>query len=128
MPTASLPTSVDEDLFEPPQTLQPVSGTQLPGNPPASTHYGYDAVGYKWLKGQIDYDDSTGTYYLIYNLTPPANDVYGGEIALMDHGELKSLTPNDFVLVEGFPNTVHKDNRGKPRYQIQNLKPIQLLK
>lgn len=124
VPVVQKPTAMDPFASSPP--VQPVS--QAIPQPADGNGYGFEQSGYRWLKGKLDYDAGSGTYYLIYSLTPPITDPYGGEIALMDDPQLQGLTSDDFVVVEGFVNSVQKDSRGKAKYKINSLKVLQVIK
>jgi hypothetical protein len=84
--------------------------------------YGYDAVGYRWLRGIVDFDESQKAWVLIYNPVPGPNDSYQGQITLIDNGQLRKLKNNSVVLVEGQVETTSRDpGTGKPQYRVQTL-------
>lgn len=84
--------------------------------------YGYDAVGYSWLRGVVDFDEQQNAWVLIYNPTPGDRDLYKGHITLIENGELKKLQNNQVVLVEGQVDAAVCDAAtGKPQYRVTKL-------
>jgi hypothetical protein len=84
--------------------------------------YGYDAVGYRWLRGLVDFDEQQKAWVLIYNPSPGPRDLYKGQITLIDNGQLRNLKNNDVVLVEGQIDSTSRDaDTGKPQYRITKL-------
>ncbi len=84
--------------------------------------YGYDAVGYSWLRGLVDFDETQKAWVLIYNPTPSDRDLYKGHITLIDNGQLKKLQNNQVVLVEGQVDANLCDAAtGKPQYRVQKM-------
>jgi hypothetical protein len=84
--------------------------------------YGYDAVGYAWLRGVVDFDESQKAWVLIYNPAPSERDLYKGHITLIDNGELKKLQNNQVVLVEGQVDATLCDMAtGKPQYRVTKM-------
>lgn len=81
--------------------------------------YDYDQKLYTWLRGRLDYDETTKTWQLMYSLN--AGDKYGGVLTLNDDPRLKKLRSGDVVLVEGKIDETKKDSLNKPRYLVQDL-------
>lgn len=83
--------------------------------------YAYDAENYRWLRGVVDYRSEDGSWNIIYDLQPPADDPYGGSLRLIDDGKLDGLKSGDVVLVQGHVDPESPDPRGKPQYRVQHL-------
>lgn len=81
--------------------------------------YDYDQKLYTWLRGRLDYDETTKSWQLMYSLN--AGDKYGGVLTLNDDPRLKKLRSGDVVLVEGKIDATKKDSLNKPRYHVQDL-------
>ncbi|MCA9072591.1 MAG: hypothetical protein KDA84_26895, partial [Planctomycetaceae bacterium] len=64
--------------------------------------YGYDAVGYRWLTGIVDFDEQKREWVLIYDLTPDPQDRFRGQVTLIQTPYLNRLHSNDFIHVEGY--------------------------
>ena len=79
--------------------------------------YGYDAVGYRWLRGIVDFDEKEQSWILIYNPAPGPQDAYKGQIMLVDNGQMRNIKSNDVVLVEGQVDL----STGRPHYRIAKL-------
>lgn len=91
----------------------------------ASNPYGYDATGYRWLKGLVDYDEEQRAWLLIYDTTPDSQDIYRGQITLFGSSLLAQLQNNEFVMVEGrVDNSVRDAGTGKPQYRVETLRGI----
>ncbi len=94
--------------------------TTPPANKP--NPYGHDAIGYRWLRGLVDFDERQKAWVLIYNPSPGPQDAYRGQITLIDNGQLQTLQNNDVVLVEGQVDPAFRDpGTGKPQFRIQKL-------
>lgn len=116
--TVALTPEVTSDSEQPPQPLNPPLNP-LPAAGDNTTPYAYDANGYSWLKGIVDFDPSTKTWALIYSLNPDANDRFGGMFYLSGSDLLVELKTGDLVMVHGQPDPLLKDDRGLPRYRVQ---------
>lgn len=127
-PSSALPTG--------PQT---VAAGPLPGNPSAmpmpveqvrgqvadGVEYGYDANGYRWLKGLLTYDDLDKTWSVIYSLSPSAADRFGGEFTLAPDTRLDPLRNDTPVQIEGFIDEQTRDRQlNKPMYRITKILPL----
>lgn len=85
--------------------------------------YGYDAAGYRWLSGIVDFDEQRKEWVLIYDLTPDPEDAFKGQITLIQDPALSRLHSNDLIYVEGRVDTTVRDHgTGKPQYRIENLR------
>ena len=103
------------ETIAPPPAAEPVP--QKKPNP-----YGYDAVGYRWLRGVVDFDEKQHAWVLIYNPTPAANDAYQGQVTLIDNGLLQNMQNNDVVLVEGqLDPATPEPGTGKPQYRVKRM-------
>jgi hypothetical protein len=93
-----------------PPTIRPASASTTTagsnpaaGSPPVQlTNYGYDAQ-YHWLKGKLEYSQSTRTWRLRYIPPDGATDNYGGSVVLADASKLNGLQPGDLVYAQGMP-------------------------
>lgn len=93
-----------------------INDTKTPGTP---SPYDYDRKKYTWLRGRLDFDDTSKSWQLMYSLN--GGDQYGGVLTLSDDPRLKKLRSGDVVLVEGTVDATKKDGRNKPRYKINDL-------
>ncbi len=83
--------------------LPPANSAARPAPAAASTAanesaggYGYDPQ-YHWLKGKLEYSQSTRSWRLRY-IPPDGNtDSYGGSVVLADNSQLAGLQPGDAV-------------------------------
>ncbi len=115
-PTETWPVAAAaSESLAPPAATEPVSENQP--NP-----YGYDAVGYRWLRGVVDFDVKQHAWVIIYNPTPGSKDVYKGQLMLLDNGLLQKLENNDVVLVEGQIDFASPEpGTGKPQYRVTRV-------
>jgi hypothetical protein len=106
-----------------------VSPTSAPmtassSTPPSSVQlasYGYDTQ-YRWLKGQLEYSQSTHTWRLRYIPPDGATDNYGGSVVLPDASKLNGLKPGDLVVVQGSPGAASGDqNSFAPLYNLTQI-------
>jgi hypothetical protein len=84
--------------------LIPVAASSAAAGQPAIqlTNYGYDSQ-YHWLKGKLEYSQSTHTWRLRYIPPDGATDNYGGSVVLADASKLNGLQPGDLVYAQGTP-------------------------
>lgn len=82
----------------------PAIANSAAGGQPAIplTNYGYDSQ-YHWLKGKLEYSQSTNTWRLRYIPPDGATDNYGGSVVLSDASKLNGLHPGDLVYAQGTP-------------------------
>lgn len=67
----------------------------------ASSNYGHEAQ-YRWVKGKLEYSQSTRTWRLRYIPPDAANDNYGGSVILADaSNRLSGFQQGDFVVAYG---------------------------
>ncbi len=84
--------------------------------------YGFDPVGYRWLKGIVDYDEHQQAWVIIYSPTPHPKDAFKGQITLINSALFSKLKNNDAVMVEGRVDENFRDpGTGKPQFQVQRL-------
>jgi hypothetical protein len=105
-------------------TASPASAasTETEPAPRKPNPYGYDALGYSWLRGVVDFDEQQKAWILVYNLAPGPRDLYKGQITLIDNGQLKKLQNNQVVLVEGqIDQAVCDAATGKPQYRVTKM-------
>ena len=95
-------------------------GARIPKEKP--NPYGYDAVGYRWLRGIVDFDEKQHAWMIIYNPTPGPNDAYQGQLTLLDNGLLQKMQNYDVVLVEGqIDPAAPEPGTGKPQYRVKRV-------
>ena len=73
--------------------VTPVSST--------AAKFGYDAKGYSWLQGIIEFDPKHKVWHLTYSQSPDDNDQFGGEVTLKNPEHFQSLRSGRAVSVEG---------------------------
>ncbi len=91
---------------------------------PASTvkdKFGYDAEGYSWLKGVIEFNPKLQIWHLTYSQNPDDNDQYGGEVTLKNTAHFKYLRSGETVRVEGQFDAQQADRLGKPLYEVVRM-------
>ncbi len=91
---------------------------------PASTQqdkFGYDAEGYTWLKGILEYDPREKVWHLTYSQTPDATDQLGGEVTIKNTAHFKYARNHEAVQVQGQLDLDSRDRLGKPLYEVTRL-------
>ena len=83
--------------------------------------YGYDAEGYSWLKGVIEFNPKLQVWHLTYSQNPDENDQYGGEVTLKNTAHFKYLRSGETVRVEGQFDAQQVDRLGKPVYEVVRI-------
>lgn len=63
-------------------------------------NFGYDAQ-YRWVKGKLEYSESSRTWRLRYIPPEDASDNYGGSVVLSDANQLTGFRPGEFVVAQG---------------------------
>jgi hypothetical protein len=87
----------------------------------ASTNFGYDPQ-YRWLKGKLEYSQSTRSWRLRYISPDGATDNYGGSVILPDAAKLNGLQLGDLVYAEGTPGAAGSDPSSfAPQYNLQRI-------
>lgn len=79
--------------------FQPLGNSSNPATAPRDA-YGHDPQ-YRWLKGKLEYSQSSGRWKLRYIPVDGTTDDYGGSVELPDANRLGGLQPGDLVTVEG---------------------------
>jgi hypothetical protein len=118
-PVADNAAPAEADPFEAPITT--VGATAKPAPNP----YGYDGENYTWLRGVVAFDADDNTWSIIYSLTPPASERFGGSCVFAPHPELSNLVDGDVVLVKGLYDPGMVDSSGKPKYVIRTLSRLE---
>ena len=115
-PTETWPVAAAaSESLAPPAAMEPM--TQKKPNP-----YGYDAVGYRWLRGIVDFDEKQHAWIIVYNPSPGPKDVYKGQLTLLDNGLLQKMQNNDVVLVEGqIDPAAPEPGTGKPQFRVTRV-------
>lgn len=83
-----------------------------------SDKYGYDAEGYSWLKGVIEFDPKLQIWHLTYSQNPDDDDQFGGEVTLMNAADFRYFRSGEAVRVEGQFDSQKVDRLGKPLYDV----------
>lgn len=83
--------------------------------------FGYDAEGYSWLKGVIEFNPKLQVWHLTYSQNPDDNDQYGGEVTLKNTAHFKYLRSGEIVRVEGQFDPQQADRLGKPVYEVVRI-------
>jgi hypothetical protein len=110
--------------YEPARSEGRLQLAALPGSS-ASEPYGYDASGYRWLKGLVDYDEEQETWLLVYDVTPDESDDFKGQITLAQSSSLDELNNNDAVLVQGRVDSSLRDpGTLKPQYRVEGIQRL----
>lgn len=95
--------------------VTPVSST--------AAKFGYDAEGYSWLQGIIEFDPKQKVWHLTYSQSPDDNDQFGGEVTLKNPEHFKFLRSGRAVSVEGQFDPSQRDRLGKPVYEATEIVP-----
>jgi len=83
--------------------------------------YGYDTQ-YRWLKGKLEYSQTTHTWRLRYIPPDGATDNYGGSVVLGDASKLNGLRPGDLVYAQGSPGAASGDQGSfAPLYNLAQI-------
>ena len=96
------------------------ANTVLPASA-VKEQFGYDAEGYSWLKGVIEFNPKLQVWHLTYSQTPADNDQYGGEVTLKNTAHFKYLRSGEIVRVEGQFDLQQADRLGKPVYEVVRI-------
>ena len=83
--------------------------------------FGYDAEGYSWLKGVIEFNPKLQVWHLTYSQNPDDNDQYGGEVTLKNTALFKYLRSGETVRVVGQFDAQQADRLGKPVYEVVRM-------
>ena len=86
--------------------------------------YGYDPQ-YHWLKGKLEYLQSTRSWRLRY-IPPDGNtDNYGGSVILADNSQLAGLQSGDAVYAQGTLGAA-SGSQGSfaPQYNLQRIQKL----
>jgi hypothetical protein len=112
-----------EDDFADPMPVQTASFAESApavANDSRPNPYAHKAD-FGWVRGVADFDAATDSWYVVYNPEPDPQDPYNGSLTLAPHSKLKSLHPNEVVLVTGKIDQEQLDRFGKPKYTITEL-------
>lgn len=96
------------------------ANTVLPAGAVADK-FGYDAEGYSWLKGVIEFDPKLQVWHLTYSQNPDDTDQFGGEVTLKNTEHFKYCRSGEAVRVEGQFDEQQVDRLGKPVYDVARL-------
>lgn len=125
VPAASAPAVPDQ--FGLPSAAEPAGAESLLGvetrkvvTADLST-FGHDAK-FQWLRGVVTKDPQGGTWSIVYDDRPTAEDKWSGHLSLAPSPQLENLKEGDVVEVQGQIDGVVLDRLGKPVYLISSLK------
>ncbi len=105
-------------------TSQDAGGRDFADSSSKPNPFAYDRQGYGWLRGIVEFDEPSKTWYLLYDDNPDPADRFGGDIALVDDARLNKLQTGDVVLVEGLVDPQIRDARGNMSYRVSKLQPL----
>lgn len=86
--------------------------------------FNYDKQNYRWLRGIVEFDEQEKRWNITYNATPNKTDKFGGNIVLIDQGQLNRFTNGDVVLIDGRIDGSQQDKMGKPCYRISKAQKL----
>jgi hypothetical protein len=109
-------------------TIQPASttgaslGTVASASNVRISSYGHDPQ-YHWLKGKLEYSQSTRTWRLRYIPADEAGDQFGGSVKLSDAAKLSGFQNGDLVTVQGAVGNATAAEQGSfaPLYNIERI-------
>jgi hypothetical protein len=86
--------------------------------------YGYDPQ-YRWLKGKLEYSQSTRSWRLRY-IPPDGNtDNYGGSVVLANNAQLSGLQAGDAVYAQGSMGAGSASQASfAPQYNLQQIQKL----
>lgn len=100
--------------------IQPTSAERT-----AEDNFGYDAKGYTWLKGVVEFDRENQSWHLTYDRSPADTDQFGGEVTFKNNYDFKKLIRSgQTILVKGRFDPDQEDRLGKPVYAVESLSKI----
>ena len=130
----------EPELAEPDNSARPRSGLKTAefktrvranGVQPASAEqtdddkFDYDAEGYTWLKGVVEFDRNDKSWHLTYDRSPDDADQFGGEVTFKNNFDFKTLIRSgQVILVKGRFDPDQQDRLGKQVYSVQNLSKV----
>jgi hypothetical protein len=131
--TPSSPTLNQSLSFRVPEItdLPPATAAARPAPAAASTAanesaggYGYDPQ-YHWLKGKLEYSESSRSWRLRY-IPPDGNtDGYGGSVVLANNSQLAGLQPGDAVIAQGALGAGGASQGSfAPQYNLQHIQKL----
>ena len=83
--------------------------------------YGYDPQ-YHWLKGKLEYSQSTRIWRLRYIPPDGTTDSYGGSVIVADAAKLTGFNPGDFVVGQGSVGRSSSDQTSfAPQYNLDRI-------
>lgn len=102
---------------------RPASFTTPSAAAATSGAYGYDPQ-YRWLKGKLEYSQSSRQWRLRYIPAENATDAYGGSVILADAGKLSGFQEGQFVQVHGALGPTGADQHSyAPLYHVGQIQP-----
>tara|TARA_R110002095_G_scaffold203734_2_gene185948 strand:- start:44634 stop:45929 length:1296 start_codon:yes stop_codon:yes gene_type:complete len=127
---ASGPQLVKSDPFMTPAKFQsasfefPADSNQQTSAGKSPSPFNYDKQNYRWLRGIVEFDEQEKRWNITYNATPNKSDRFGGNIVLIEQGELNRFRNGDVVLIDGHIDGSQQDKMGKPCYRISKAQKL----
>lgn len=125
------PQLVKSDQFMPPAKIRSASFDLPLQKSPLQTSaakspspFSYDKQQYRWLRGIVEFDEEEKHWNITYNATPDQSDKFGGNIVLLDQGQLNRFTNGDVVLIDGHIDGSQQDKMGKPFYRVARAQKL----
>lgn len=89
----------------------------------AYSPFGHDPK-YKWLRGVVSKEPQDGSWSIVYDDEPDADDQWAGHLSLAPSPELDRLKDGDVVEIQGQIDQLVQDQLGKPVFLISELKTL----
>jgi len=83
---------------------------------------------FQWLRGVVTQERRDGSWSIIYNDAPRADDRWSGHLTLSPSPQLDRLKDGDVVTVRGYVDAVRKDHLGKPVYVVTEIDQVTVVK
>ncbi|SFH86335.1 hypothetical protein [Planctomicrobium piriforme] len=124
-PPAALPAAAPAaSLVEPASAAEPLWNTQTNKVVTADlSPFGHDPK-FQWLRGVVSKEPQDGTWSIVYNDDPKADDKWAGHLSLSPNPQLDGLRDGDVVEVQGQIDDVVHDRLGKPIYSITGVRKV----
>lgn len=90
---------------------------------PLEAGYAHDPQ-YRWFQGKAEFDTTTKSWHLLYDLIPDDYDQLGGEIQLGSNLQLDPKFSGRLMRVSGEFDTSRLDRLTKPIYVVQRIEEV----
>lgn len=111
----------DQKQPELPASPQPFTFQKVPT--PAVSVFDHEPE-YRWIRGVVSRDATTGIWSVVYADSPNQDDQYAGHLSLDNSPALEELKDGEIVQVSGQLEPVRKDPLGKPYFLVTSVKKI----